>query len=78
VAAAHAVAARVRWATMGSRRYAIVSGTLFAAISLLQLLRALNAWPAHVGGWPVPIWLSWAAFVVTGGLAAWAFRVARQ
>jgi hypothetical protein len=63
---------------MMARRYAIVSGTLFAAISLLQLVRALNAWPAQVAGWSVPVWLSWIAFVVTGGLAAWAFRIARQ
>jgi hypothetical protein len=63
---------------MASRRYATVSGTLFAAISLLQLLRALNGWPAQIGGWSVPLWLSWVAAVVTGGLAAWAFRVARQ
>lgn len=63
---------------MSSKRYAVVSGVFFTLISLLQLVRALNQWPAQVGSWQVPVLLSWVAAIVAAALAVWAFRVSRQ
>lgn len=60
------------------KRYAIVSGTVFSLIALVQLTRAVNQWRAEVGTWQVPVWLSWIAFVVAAALAVWAFRVSRR
>ena len=60
------------------KRYALVSGTVFSLIALVQLIRALSQWRAEVGGWPVPVWLSWVAFGVAAALAVWAFRAAKK
>jgi hypothetical protein len=58
-------------------RYEHVSGTAFSLVAVAQLLRAVLALPAQVGGVAIPVWLSFVAFAVTGGLAIWAFRSAR-
>ncbi len=57
-----------------SNKYVVVSGVLFGVIALLQAVRALNQWPVHVGGFDVPVWVSWVAMVVAGSLCVWAFR----
>ena len=55
-------------------QYVVVSGVLFAVIAVAQAVRALNQWPVHVGGFDVPMWVSWVAMVVAGSLCVWAFR----
>jgi hypothetical protein len=59
-------------------RYAMVSGAIFGLAALIQAVRAFNQWPVQVGSFAVPIWFSWIALVVAGGLCVWAFRSARQ
>jgi hypothetical protein len=56
------------------RSYEQVSGTVFAVVALVQLTRILLGWPVQVDLFTVPIWFSVVAFLVTGGLAVWAFR----
>ncbi len=58
------------------RRYELVSGILFAILSIAQLVRTLLGWPVQVDGFNVPVWLSGIAFLITGSLAIWAFRSA--
>jgi hypothetical protein len=58
------------------RRYELVSGTVFAIVSLVQLTRIVLGWPVQIDLFTVPIWFSGVAFLVTGGLAIWAFRSA--
>jgi hypothetical protein len=60
------------------RRYAQVSGTLFAFAALLQLTRALLGVPAQVGTVVIPIWPSFLVFLVTGALSIWAFRASAR
>ena len=55
-------------------KYVVVSGVLFGVIAVLQAVRALNQWPLQVAGFDVPMWASWFAMVVAGGLCVWAFR----
>ena len=55
-------------------KYVVVSGVLFGVIAVVQAVRALNQWPVHVGGFDVPVWVSWGAMVVAGSLCGWAFR----
>ena len=55
-------------------KYVLVTGVLFGVIAVLQAVRALNQWPVHVAGIDVPVWASWVAMIVAGGLCAWAFR----
>lgn len=58
-------------------RYELVSGTAFAIVSLAQLTRVVMGWPVQIDLFTVPVWVSGVAFLGTGGLAIWAFRVAR-
>jgi hypothetical protein len=60
------------------RAYYQVSGTLFALIALVHVLRVVQSWPIDVAGWVMPMWVSVAAALVTGALAIWAFRAGRQ
>lgn len=60
------------------RAYSLVSGVVFAIVALVHLIRALAQWPAQVGTWTMPLWVSWVAFVVAGMLAAWAFTLRKH
>lgn len=57
---------------MGNR-YAVVSGVVFGLMALAQLLRAVNQVTVQTGSAEIPVWVSWVAVVVTGGMCAWAF-----
>ena len=59
------------------RRYELVSGIVFAIMAVAQGTRTLLGWPVEVAGANVPVFASAVAFLVTGGLAVWAFRSAR-
>ena len=54
-------------------QYTLVSGIIFGIVAVLQAVRALNHWAVQVGPIEVPLWFSWAAVVVAGGLCVWAF-----
>ena len=56
-----------------SSRYVVVSGGIFGLIALAQLLRAINQVPIQAGSIEIPVWVSWAAAVLFGGLSMWAF-----
>ena len=56
-------------------RFLLISGIFFCLVSLIHLIRAVSGWPFIIGSWSVPMWASWAAFLFTGGLSAWAFRL---
>ena len=59
------------------RRYEQVSGAVFSVMALAQLIRSVLGLPAQVGSFAIPVWLSVIAFVITGSLALWAFRVSK-
>ena len=54
--------------------YQTVSGLAFGLITLGQAIRAVRELPVQVGSTSIPIWVSWVAVVVAGGLCVWAFR----
>ena len=56
------------------RSFHLVSGAIFGLVAILQVIRAFNQWPVHVGNTDIPVWASWVAAVVAGGLCFWAFR----
>ena len=63
---------------MTERSYARLAAAIFAIIALLQLTRALGAWPPiMVGTAMMPEWPSWVAFVVTAGLAWLGYKASR-
>jgi hypothetical protein len=55
------------------RPASLAAGIFLAFISLAQLSRALFAVSIIAGGVEIPVWLSFIAFVLTGGLAVWLF-----
>lgn len=60
------------------RSYLRISGAVFGVIAALHLVRLLRQWPAQVGDWTVPFWVSWIAVIAPGALCLWAFRLVRQ
>jgi hypothetical protein len=59
------------------RRYELVSGIIFTVMAFVQLLRTVLGWPVQVDLFTVPVWFSGVAFLITGGMAIWAFRSAK-
>jgi hypothetical protein len=55
-----------------------VSGVIFGIVAIIQAVRAVSEWPVQVGPIAVPVWFSWVAVLVAGGLSAWAFRTRRE
>ena len=58
--------------------YVRVSGALFVLIATVQLTRTVFGWSARIGNIDIPVWWSAIAFLVTSGLAFWAFRTAKS
>jgi hypothetical protein len=56
-----------------SRTYSVVPGVIFGLVALLQAARAVADVPVRVGTYDVPVFASWIAAVVAGGLCVWAF-----
>lgn len=61
---------------MDQKTFNQIAGLIFAVVALLHLLRAYMGWQIVIGDWTVPMWLSWIAFVVTGGLAYFGLSLA--
>ena len=60
------------------RRYELVSGIIFTIVAIVQLTRTVLGWPVQVDLFTVPVWLSGVAFLITGGMAIWGFRSAKN
>jgi len=52
----------------------LAAGTIFLIVATLHALRLFFHWQASIGGWIVPLWVSWAGMVVAGFLAYSAFK----
>ncbi len=59
---------------MTQKTFNSVAGTVFLLVATLHTLRLFFGWHASIGGWIVPMWVSWAGVVVAGFLAYAAFR----
>jgi len=46
--------------------------------ALFHLVRIYMDWPVMIGGWSVPMWVSWIGLVVAGGLAFFGLRLAER
>jgi len=59
---------------MDRKTFCMLAGIIFALVALFHLVRIFMEWPVMIGGWSVPIWVSWVALIVAGGLALFGFR----
>lgn len=64
--------------SMTKSDYLLVSGTLFALVSIAHLVRLIFQLPVLVEDYAVPMYVSWIGFIVPALLAAWAFRLRSQ
>ena len=62
---------------MNQRFFNLIAGLIFLVIAVLHLLRIVFGWSAVIGGWVVPQWVSWLAFLVAGYLAYEGFRLGK-
>jgi len=62
---------------MNPRTYFLLTAILFSIICLVQLSRIAFGWEVVIGGWSVPMWISWIAVVVTAALAFFGFTHSR-
>jgi len=62
---------------MNQRFFNLIAGLIFLVIAVLHLLRIVFGWSAVIGGWVVPQWVSWLAFLVAGYLAYEGLRLSR-
>lgn len=62
---------------MNQKTFTLTAGAVFSLVAALHALRLLCGWDAVIGGWTVPLWVSWAALAVSGYLAYTAFKVGR-
>ena len=60
---------------MSQKTFTRIAGLVFSLVAVLHALRILLTWDAVIGGWSVPMWVSWAALAVSGYLAYTAFRL---
>jgi hypothetical protein len=63
---------------MDQKTFSIVAGLVFAVVALLHLVRIYMDWRVVIGDWSVPMWVSWVAFVIAGGLAFFGLRLATR
>ena len=63
---------------MDQKTFSIVAGVIFAAMALFHLVRIYMDWPVMIGGWSVPMWVSWIGLVVAGGLAFFGLKLAER
>ena len=62
---------------MNQESFTRTAGLIFTLVAVLHLLRILLSWDAVIGGWHVPLWLSWLALAVSGFLGYTAFTLRR-
>ena len=63
---------------MDQKTYLGVTAIIFIIISVLHLTRIFTGWEGSIGGWMVPQWISWVAFVVSGFLAYSGFNLSKR
>lgn len=61
---------------MNQKTLNTVAGAIFALVALAHVLRIVMGWSVMVGSWAVPMWVSWVAFLVAGGLSYFALSLA--
>jgi hypothetical protein len=60
---------------MDAKTFSLVAGVIFAVVALLYLARIFMEWTVIIGDWSMPMWVSWIALIVAGGLALLGLRL---
>jgi hypothetical protein len=54
---------------MTAKSFSLLAAVIFAVVAALHVIRAVSGWPIAIGETSMPIWASWVAAIITGGLA---------
>ena len=60
---------------MNQKTFTLTAGVGFSLLTVLHALRLLFGWEAVIGGWNVPLWVSWVAIALSGYLAYTGFKL---
>ena len=60
------------------RLYASVTAAIFMLVAALHLMRVAFGWPANIGGYEIPLFVSSGGVIIAGSLAYWGFQAARK
>jgi len=63
---------------MDAKTFSLVAGVIFAIVALAHLARIVTDWSVIIGDWSIPMWVSWIALVVAGGLALLGLRLSQR
>jgi len=63
---------------MDAKTFALVAGVIFAVVALVHLVRIFMEWTVIIEDWSIPMWVSWIALVVAGGLALLGLRLSER
>lgn len=56
---------------MNKNTYKKTAGIVFSVVAVVHAFRILYNWDVVIGGWMMPMWLSWVVVVLIGWMA-WA------
>ena len=54
---------------MNQKTFTLTAGVVFALVAALHAVRLALRWTAVIGGWSVPLWVSWLGLLLAGYLA---------
>ena len=60
------------------KRLLLWLGVIFAVVALFHLVRIFMEWTVIIRDWSIPMWVSWIAVVVAGGLALLGLRFSER
>jgi hypothetical protein len=60
------------------KAYLSVTRVLFALVALVHLARLVRHWPAVIGEWAAPLWVSGLGLLVAGALSVWGAQLSRR
>ena len=63
---------------MDAKAFSLMAGVIFAAVALFHLARIFMEWTVIIGDWSIPMWVSWSALVVAGGLSLLGLRLSER
>ena len=63
---------------MSQKTFCFVAGLIFAIVAIVHAMRLAFRWEAMIGGWVVPMWVSWVGVIVAGYLAFEGLKLSRS
>jgi hypothetical protein len=63
---------------MSQKTFTLAAGMIFLVVALMHLLRVALGWQVALGGWTVPMWVSWVALLIAGYLAYEGLSLSRR